>query len=187
MTNAGSIRMFTILSSIWGIVYGLVGPFYVLYISNISGSTEKFGIAFSIMILVQSVTSYIVGHYSDRLGRKPFLLITGLLDAAILIAYTVATRTYQIYILQGLLGVTNAMSMTIRGAILGDFTEKERRGTDIGKFNAIVGIFSGIGLALGGYITKVYGLKSIFYIGAFIIACSSLLLFFIREPIKKDG
>lgn len=179
------MRIFTVLSSIWGIVYGLVGPFYVVYVSNISGTTEKLGIAFSIMILVQSLTSYIVGRYSDKMGRKPFLLMMGLLDAAILMAYTVANKTHHIYILQGLLGVTNAMSITIRGAILGDLTKKERRGADIGKFNAVVGVFSGIGIALGGYITKVYGLKSIFYLGAVVIALSSLLLFFIPEP--KDG
>ncbi|MBI5665338.1 MAG: MFS transporter [Nitrospirae bacterium] len=181
MTHTGGFRIFTILTSIWGTVYGLVGPFYVVYISNISGGMEKLGIAFSIMILVQSVASYFVGRYSDRLGRKPFLLLTGLMDAAILIAFTVSTKTYQIYILQGLLGITNAMSLTLRGVILGDLTEKEKRGADIGKFNAIVGVFSGIGLALGGYITKHYGLKAIFYLGAVIIACSSLLLFFIHE------
>ncbi|MEW6602015.1 MAG: MFS transporter [Nitrospirota bacterium] len=174
--------MFTILTSIWGIVYGLVGPFYVVYISNLSGGTEKLGIAFSIMILVQSVASYIVGRYSDKLGRKPFLLVTGLMDAAILVAFTVANQTYHVYILQAFLGITNAMGLTIRGAVLGDLTEKEKRGTDIGKFNAIVGVFSGIGLALGGYITKLYGLKSIFYFGAVIIALSSVLLVFIHEP-----
>ncbi len=182
MPHNKGIKVFTALSSVWGIVYGLVGPFYVLYVSKISGTTEKLGIAFSIMILVQSLTSYAVGRYSDRMGRKPFLLMTGLLDAAILLAYTVADSTYHIYILQGLLGVTNAMSLTIRGTILGDLTKRERRGTDIGKFNAIVGIFSGIGIALGGYITNVYGLKSIFYLGAAVIFLSSFLLVFIPEP-----
>lgn len=182
MINDKGIRVFTVLSSIWGIVYGLVGPFYVLYVSKISGTTEKLGIAFSIMVLVQSLTSYVVGRYSDKMGRKPFLLMMGLLDAAILLAYTVASETYHIYVLQGLLGVTNAISMTVRGTILGDLTKRERRGTDIGKYNAIVGIFSGLGIALGGYIAKVYGLKSIFYLGAAVISLSSFLILFIPEP-----
>ena len=185
MINDKGIRVFTVLSSIWGVVYGLVGPFYVLYISKISGTTEKLGIAFSIMVLVQSLTSYVVGRYSDKMGRKPFLLMMGLLDAAILLAYTVADKTYHIYVLQGLLGVTNAMSMTIRGTILGDLTKTEKRGTDIGKYNAIVGIFSGIGIVIGGYVTKIYGLKSIFYLGAVMIILSSSLLFFLPEP--KDA
>ncbi|MFA4915659.1 MAG: MFS transporter [Syntrophales bacterium] len=176
------IGIFTLLSSVWGVVYGLVGPFYVLYVSKISGTTEKLGIAFSIMVLVQSLTSYVVGRYSDKLGRKPFLLMIGLLDASILLAYTVADKTYHIYILQGLLGVTNAMGMTVRGTILGDLTKRERRGTDIGKYNAIVGIFSAIGIVLGGFITKIYGLKSIFYLGAAVIFISTILIFFIPEP-----
>ena len=80
-----SLRMFTALSSVWGIVYGLIGPFYAVYVSNITGGMDKLGFAFSIMILVQAATSYIVGHYSDRLGRKPFLFITAYADAAILL------------------------------------------------------------------------------------------------------
>ncbi len=176
--------MFTLASSIWGIVYGLIGPFYAVYVANLSGGMEKLGFAFSIMILVQAVTSYFVGHYSDRLGRRPFLFATAYLDAAILFAYTTITETYQIYILQALLGVTNAVSMTIKESLLGDLTKQERRGMAIGKFNALVSIFSAAGLALGGYVTKFYGLKAIFYLGSVTIACSTVLLFFIREPVR---
>ena len=174
--------MFTALSSVWAVVYGLIGPFYAVYVANITGGMDKLGFAFSIMILVQAATSFIVGHYSDRLGRKPFLFITAYADAAILLLYTLVDKTYQIYILQAFLGVTNAMSMTIRESLMGDLTRKEKRGSAVGKLNAIVSIFAAAGLALGGYIAKLYGLKSIFYLGAVVITFSTALLFFIHEP-----
>ncbi|MDD1751369.1 MAG: MFS transporter, partial [Methanothrix sp.] len=126
-----SLRMFTALSSVWAVVYGLIGPFYAVYVANITGGMDKLGYAFSIMILVQAATSYVVGHYSDRLGRKPFLFITAYADAVILLLYTIVDKTYQIYILQAFLGVTNAMSMTIRESLMGDLTKREKRGAAV--------------------------------------------------------
>ena len=182
--NANSLRLFTIASSIWGIVFGMIGPFYAVYLSNLSGGMEKLGFAFSIMVLVQSATSYVIGHYSDRLGRKPFLFLTAFMDASVLLLFTVITKTYQIYILQALLGITNAMSMTIKESLLADLTKREKRGMQIGRFNSVVSIFAAGGMTLGGFLVKLYGLKAIFYFGSAIIALSTTLLFFIREPEK---
>lgn len=182
LNNASSLRLFTMASSIWGVVFGLIGPFYAVYISNLSGGTEKLGIAFSIMVVVQSATSYVIGHYSDRLGRRPFLFLTCLMDASVLLAFTVITRPYQIYILQALLGVTNAVSLTIKESLLADLTKREKRGAEIGRFNSVVSLFAAAGMTIGGYIAKFYGLKSIFYLGSGVILLSTSLLFFIREP-----
>ena len=174
--------MLTIVSSIWGVVYGLIGPFFAVYIAELGGGLEKLGFAFSVMILVQAVASYFIGFYSDRLGRRPFLFFTAYLEAVVLLSYTVITRPYQIYILQALLGVSSAIASTVRESLLGDLTKRENRGSDVGKFNAVVGIFAGAGLALGGYMTKFFGLKSIFYLGAAVLTLSTMLLFFIHEP-----
>jgi DHA1 family multidrug resistance protein-like MFS transporter len=182
--NLKSLRIFTLTSSIWGIVYGLIGPFYTIYVAKLAGGMEKLGFAFSILIFVQAITSYFVGRFSDKLGRKPFLFITAYMDAAILLAFTVISETYQIYILQALLGVTNAVGTTIRESLLADMTRKENRGLEIGKFNALVSVFSAAGLALGGYMTKFYGLKAIFYFASAVIVCSTVLVLFIHDPVK---
>lgn len=185
MKKINSLLIFTLVNSVWGVVYGMIGPFYTLYIADKSGGMEKLGFAFSIMILVQAAASYFVGHYSDRLGRKPFLFAMAYVDAFVLFCYTIVNQPYQIYILQALLGVTNAVSLTIRGSLLADLTKVDTRGSEIGRFNALVSVFTAVGFTLGGYLAKFYGLKSIFYFGAVVIACSTILLFFIREP-EKD-
>ncbi len=184
MRKLHSLLVFTLVNSVWGVVYGMIGPFYALYVAKVSGGLEKLGFAFSIMILVQAAASYYVGHYSDRLGRRPFLFAAAYADAVILLCYTVIDQTYQIYTLQALLGVTNAVSMTIRGSLLADLTKVESRGSEIGRFNALVSVFTAVGFTLGGYLAKFYGLESIFYLGAFIIFCSTVLLFFVSEPAK---
>ena len=180
-SSARNLLIFTTVNSIWAIIFGLIGPFYIVYIAKLSGGMEKLGIAFSIMVLFQSATSYLAGHFSDRLGRRPFLFVTAYADAIILFLYTVITETYQLYLLQGMLGITNGVGDTISTSLLGDLTIKEKRGKAIGKFNAIVGVSSGMGLALGGYMVKLYGFKSLFYLAAVVVALSTILLIFIRE------
>jgi MFS family permease len=180
-SSARNLRIFTTVSSIWAIIFGFIGPFYVVYIERLSGGIEKLGLAFSIMVLLQSLTSYCAGRFSDRLGRKPFLFITAYADAVILLLYTVIQETYQLYLLQGILGITNGVGDTISTSLLGDLTVREQRGREVGKFNAIVGFSSAVGLSLGGYMAKFYGLKSLFYLASIVVVLSTILLFFIKE------
>ena len=180
-TSEKNLLIFTSVSSIWAVVFGFIGPFYVVYVERLSGGMEKLGISFSIMILLQSVTAYLAGRYSDKLGRKPFLLVTAYANVVILLLYTVIHETYQLYLLQGMLGISSGIEDTISTSLLGDLTVKEKRGKSIGKFNAIVSFSSAIGLACGGYLAKFYGLKSLFYLAALIVLLSTTLLFFIHE------
>ncbi len=180
-SSAKNLILYTTVSSIWGIVFGLIGPFYVVYVEKISGGMEKLGIAFAIMLFLQSVTTYLVGHYSDKIGRKPFLLVTSYVDVVVLILYTVISNTYHLYILQGVLGITNGVHGTIRMTLLGDLTVKEKRGGVVGKFNAIVSFSSALGLALSGYLVKAYGIEVLFYLSAAVVALSTTLLFGIKE------
>jgi DHA1 family multidrug resistance protein-like MFS transporter len=179
--TARNLMLYTTVSSIWAIVMGFIGPFYVLQVQKLSGGMEKLGAAFGIMVLLQAATPYFAGRFSDRLGRKPFLLLTAYTDAAVLLSYTVISRTYQLYILQALLGVTNGINGTISTSLLGDMTEKKERGATIGKFKAVVSFSSAVGLFISGYMVKLYGLTFLFYLASGGVALSAGLLFFIRE------
>lgn len=181
-----NLLIFTSVRSIWAITFGLIGPFYVVYVAGLSGGMEKLGIAFSIMVLCQSLTSYLAGHFSDKLGRRPFLIVTAYVDTTILFLYTVIHETYQLYLLQGMLGITNGVIDTMSTSLLGDLTIKGKRGKAVGKFNAIVGLSSAVGLSLGGYMVKYYGIKSLFYLASSVVALSTVLLFFIKEDDISD-
>lgn len=180
-SNTRNLLIYTTVSSIWGIVFGLIGPFYVVYVQEMSGGMEKLGIAFAIMVFLQSLTTYLAGHFSDKLGRKPFLFITPYVDAVVLVLYTLITTTHHLYILQGILGITNGIHDTIRTSLLGDLTVKEERGGVVGKFNAIVSFASALGLALSGFLVKYYGIELLFYVAAAVVALSTILLLFIEE------
>jgi MFS family permease len=184
-SDTRNLRIFTAVSSIWAVVMGFIGPFYVIQVERLSGGMEKMGIAFGIMVLVQSVTTYGTGRFSDRLGRKPFLFLTAYMDSAVLFLYTVIGQTYQLYLLQAALGVTNGIVGTVSTSLLGDLTKRESRGKHVGTFNAVVSLASAAGLFMGGYLVKIYGLKSLFYLASGTVALSTILLYFIKED--KSG
>ncbi len=176
-----NLQLYTTVSSAWATATGIMGPFYVLLVEKISGGMEKLGFAFAIMILVNALSSYVTGYYSDKLGRKLFLFIIAYSQAIVIFLYTVISETYQLFILQALLGMIDGSSDTIKTSLLGDLTSKEKRGKSVGGFNATVNIASAAGLAIGGFIVKFYGLKSVFYITSVVIILSSSLFFFMKE------
>jgi len=184
--NSRNLFLFTALSTIWAVIFGLIGPFYVVHVERLSGGMEKLGIAFSIMIFFQSLASYVAGRSSDRLGRRPFLFLIAYVDAIIIFLYTVIKGTNELYILQGLFGISNGVSQTISTSLLGDITTRQKRGRAIGIFHAIVGIASSLGLVLSGYVAKLYGIKSVFYIASFVLFFSTILLLWIREDLVFD-
>ncbi|NIW95967.1 MAG: MFS transporter, partial [Phycisphaerae bacterium] len=100
----------------------------------------------------------------------------------VLILFTLISKTAHLYILQGVLGITNGVAGTMKASLLGDLTVQETRGSIIGRFDAAVSLASAGGLAMSGYLAKFYGLEFLFYLAAGVMAVSALFLFFIKEP-----
>lgn len=180
-----NLSVFTIVSSIGEFAWGLIGPFYVIYVQKIGGSIESLGIAFGILLITQSLTSYFAGKYSDVFGRKPLLILSGYVTALIFFIYTLVQTVFQLYILQFIWGIVIAVDATASTAFLGDITQKSRRGTQVGKFKAIIGIFAGFSIILGGILVGKFGFKLIFYIGSLLLFTATTLLFLIKETVRK--
>jgi len=181
MTATNSLKIFVFVGSIWALVMGFIGPFFIVHIEKLSGGMEKLGIAFSIMILVQSATTYFAGRFSDRLGRKPFMILTGFVNAITIFLYSIVKSSSQLYLLQALLGITNGVAATVNSSFLGDLTVKEKRGRVIGSVNATIGLASAAGVTLSGFFVKYYGLKNLFYFASLCVGLSTFLLFFVKE------
>lgn len=177
----GNYRIFLLSNSALFFALGLFTPFWIVFLQDFGGSIQQFGFSIGLMVLAQSVTSYLAGKYSDKLGRKIFLITGGFMLAAVTLGYTLITSMVQLYFLQVMNGITGAMQATMETTFLGDITKKVSRGADIGKYHAIVGIMAALAMMGGGYIVGQSGYKVIFYVTAAIILISTLLLFLIKE------
>ena len=181
LRKLGNYNLFLVANSLASLANGLFAPFWIVFIQDFGGSFEQFGFSVGIMTLASAITSYFAGKHSDQLGRKIFLITSGLLMAAITFAYTIITSIWHLYALQIFTGVTGAMGGTIGAAFLGDITKKQSRGADIGKYHAIISVASAIAMMAGGFIVGQSGFKMIFYITAGITFVSTLMLVYIKE------
>jgi MFS family permease len=184
MRKISNLMIFTLASSIMSFASGLLGPFYVVYLQKIGGSIENVGAAFGLMIVTQSVVSLFVGKYSDALGRKPFLIFSTYLTSVIVFAYTLISTLVELYLLQILLGIVDATHATVSTAFLGDITKRSKRGLQVGKYNAIVGIFAGFSMMLSGMLIPEFGFQIIFYAVSLFYLFAASLLFLIKEKRK---
>jgi len=144
---------------------GIFAPFFVLFIQKKGGTLENLGVAMGIMLLADAGVTYVAGRYSDRFGRKPFLVAQGLAKAAITLSYLLISSVGQLFFLQLFAGLVNGFT-TVESSFLADITEGDRRGEHIGRFHAITGIVAGLALMAGGYLAKMFGVGFIFVLMA---------------------
>jgi MFS family permease len=182
-----NLAVYTVTNSIAYFAWGLIGPFYYLYVNQLGGGNiEQFGIAFGIMCFMSALGSLLAGKYSDKLGRKPFLISTSFLFAIIIFSYTLINSVIQLYIIQALFGVISSVDFTINSAYLGDITKKKKRGVQIGAFRFVVEAFSGIAIILGGVlIGKTGNFKLIFYICSILTVIGTLGMFYLKETVRR--
>lgn len=179
--SLGNYKVFLVANSIFAFAFGLFTPFYVIFLRDFGGGVQQFGFAIGLMALSQALISYFIGKYADKFGRKIFLLINGFVTSILIFGYSLITSLIQLYILQILNGMIMALGATTETTFLGDITEKQFRGRDVGKYHAAVGVMAAIAMMGGGYIVGELGFNIIFYITSSIIFVATLILFYIKE------
>ena len=177
----GNYKLFLISNSLLAFILGIFTPFYILFLQDFGGNAEQFGLAVGLMMLAGALTSYFVGKYSDVFGRKRFIVAGGLLETAVIFTYTLITTLPQLYILQAINGVTISMQTTMETTFLGDITKKEKRGLDIGRYQAILGVIGALAMMGSGFLVGTLGIKILFYAVAAVVLISTVPLFYIKE------
>ena len=176
-----NFRYLLISSSMGALVGGIFGPFYVLYLQKLGGGFENFGFAYGLFAIAASIASYVVGKYSDKFGRKPFMILMNFAYAIVIISYTFVTSVAQLFVLQVLFGAIDSAWKISETAFLGDITKKKHRGRVLGKYGMVLGLLSGIAMLFSGILVGKMGFEIIFYLMAATDMVSAIPLFFIKE------
>ncbi len=180
-----NLTILTISISIYQFASGLIGPFYVLYIQKIGGTIENLGIAFGILAFFSAVTTYLAGRYSDKIGRKPPLIFAGYLIAILFLLYLLVKNVFQLYILQAIFGIVNSVFAVMERILVADITKSETRGMQIGRYDAVVGIFASLALISGGFLIGKFGFEIVFFLFSGLGIISTTILFLIKEKARK--
>ena len=171
-----NLKIFYISSVIFDFALGFFAPFWFLFLSDFGGGIEQFGYAIALMTIASAVTSLYAGKYSDKFGRKKMILFSTTGLAGIVLAYTLVHSVWSLYVLQILYGVAMSIQGTNEASLIGDLTEKDTRGTNIGKLHFYTQIAAAIAMITAGIIGAHFGLHVVFYTTTLLMLFSAVVV-----------
>lgn len=129
--------------------FGLVIPLLPFYAARFGASPEAVTILLTIYSLVSMVTAPLWGRLSDRIGRRPVLIVSTLASALAYLWLGFAGSLWMLYAARALAGAC-AGNIAAAQAYIADVTTSENRARGMGMIGAAFGLGFIIGPALGG-------------------------------------
>jgi MFS family permease len=129
--------------------FGLVIPLLPFYASRFGESPEEVTILLTVYSLVSMVTAPLWGRLSDRVGRRPVLIVSTLGGALAYLWLGFAGALWMLYAARALAGAC-AGNIAAAQAYIADVTTPENRARGMGMIGAAFGLGFIIGPALGG-------------------------------------
>ncbi|MGA2497616.1 MAG: MFS transporter [Tepidisphaeraceae bacterium] len=169
--------------------FGIIIPALPIYARQFSASPVQVGLIFSIFSACQFVATPILGAWSDRIGRKPVLVLSQFGSAIGYVLMGLVNQNFWgggglaltlLYASRVIDGVSGGNISTAQ-AYIADSTTSENRSKGMG----LLGAAFGLGFTLGPFIGGVFGARHIWlpaYLaaGASFISCL-MTLFLLRE------
>ncbi len=164
----------------------MILPVLALYAKDFTGSTPALvGFALGAYGLSQAILQIPFGLWSDRIGRRPVIVIGLILFA---IGSVVAATAHSIYII--ILGRLLQGSGAISGALMAyvaDLTSEKNRTKAMAVIGASIGISFGVSLILGPMLSAYGGVAAIFWITALLSCLGLFVIYFAVPALPKTG
>lgn len=166
--------------------FGIVIPVLPLYAEHFGATAWQIGWLVGIFSLAQFFFAPIWGKISDRVGRKPVLLIgvIGTIAGYLLMGF--AGSFIMLFLARLIDGIAGANIGTAQ-AYLADISPPEQRARAMGLLGAAFGLGFVFGPALGGWAGTKFGYASPMFIAAALAAVNFLFIVLFLPESKAPG
>ena len=134
------------------IAFGMVLPLLPFFASDLGGSPAMVGLIIASYSAMQFVFSPLWGRASDRVGRKPILLLCLFGGAGSYVLFALADSLFLLFVSRLTAGVMGG-SVVIAQACVADSTTPDRRTRGLGMIGMAFGIGFIFGPAIGGVLS----------------------------------
>ena len=172
--NTG-ILFFTMIVVMLG--FGIVIPILPFYVESFGAGGTELGFLMATFALMQFFFSPVWGDFSDRYGRKPFLIIGTLGNGLAMLFFGLSTQLWMLFAARALAGILSAATLPTAMAYIGDSTSHADRGKGMGIIGAAMGVGMVIGPGLGGSMAGI-SLGAPFFLAAGVSVLAAVLIFF---------
>lgn len=143
-----AILFLTVLVDLVG--FGIVLPILPYYATRFGADALGFGVIVGAFSLMQFLSTAVLGRVSDRLGRRPVLLATMLINAAGYLLFAFA-GSYAALLASRVVSGLASGNISVAQAYMADITAPHERSRYLGLIGAAFGLGFIIGPALGGW------------------------------------
>lgn len=167
--------------------FGIIIPVMPFYVEEIGASPTQLGLLMAVYSLVQLLFAPMWGRISDRIGRKPVMMI-GILGLALsFFLMAVSSQLWMLFAARIIGGLLSSANMPTVMAYVADITSEEDRGKGMGIIGASVGLGFIFGPAIGGIFSQT-SLNLPFYLaGASSLLTFFLVMFVLKESLPKEN
>lgn len=162
--------------------FGIIIPVLPFYAEEMGASPTELGLLMAVYSLMQLLFAPMWGRVSDRIGRKPVMMI-GIFGLAIsFFMMALSSDLWMLFVARIVGGFLSSANMPTVMAYVADITSEEDRGKGMGIIGASIGLGFILGPAIGGIFSKT-SLNMPFYVAGF----SSLLTFIFVLLLLKES
>ncbi len=156
--------------------FGIVIPILPLYADELGASGFMIGLITASFAFMQFFFAPFWGNLSDRIGRRPVLLIS---IAVIGVSYLIFAQANTLFILllSRMLAGIGAANISTANAFISDITPPEKRSKNFGLVGAAFGLGFIFGPPLGGLLKDHFGIEAVGYVSAGLAAINFLMAY----------
>lgn len=158
-----------------------------VYIRSLGGTLLFLGTFYSSMGLVSLLLKLPSGYYSDKVGRRPVLLLGSLFKALGSVILSLSTGLLEALPALLLRRVGIAVENPVSLAVISDSTVRRRAGLIFGVVLSVIGLAGAVGPVLTGSVVDIYGLRSAFDLNAVLAVLSLLVLVVAVKETSASG
>lgn len=165
--------------------FGIVIPILPLYAERFGASPLIIGILLAVYSLMQSIFAPLLGRLSDRIGRRPVLLVSIAGSAAGFLLMGMANSLVLLFAARIIDGITGGNISTAQ-AYIADITTAKDRSKGMGLIGAAFGLGFIFGPAIGGIMSH-FSLSAPFYFAAALAAMNAVAVYlFLPESLLAE-
>ena len=118
--------------------FGIILPLLPLYVDAMGGSAETVGLLFGCFAGTQFIATPLLGRLSDRVGRRPVILVSLAGNALSMIGFALATKLLLLPVLffSRIIAGATAGNISACNAAVSDVTSEQERARAMGKIGA---------------------------------------------------
>ena len=170
--------------------FGAVLPVIGEYCQTLGADADQVGlwtgILFFLQILPKVFTNPFWGRLSDRLGRKPIVLVVTLGTMSGSIVWALSTGLGMLIVSRAITGIFSAQA-TLAQTIAADSTPPEKRAASMGMLGAAFGIGVTVGPLLGGILGEQYSEAAVGWLCCgFQLTSLLIVMFMLPETREKQ-